>query len=186
MPAQTAAAPPRTGTALVVYATTEGHTAKVAHFVADVFARRGFKVDLYNAGDLPRRFTAAGYDRIVLAGSLHAGRHQRALATFIGKHAADLEKTHGMFVSVSLAAAGDKSEQKEARAIAWKFIGETGWKPTAVLCVAGALRFSQYDFFRRWMMTRIARDHGLDPDGKQDLEFTDWPVLEKAVLKFAG
>lgn len=176
----------RKGTALVIYATTEGHTAKIGHFVADVMARSGLKVDLYNAADLPKRFTAAGYDRIVLAGSLHAGHHQRAIAAFAAKHAEALERTHTMFISVSLAAAGDKAEKKEALALAWKFVNETAWKPTVVLSVAGALRFSQYDFFRRWMMTRIAREHGIEPKPGEDIEFTDWRSLETAVGRFIG
>jgi menaquinone-dependent protoporphyrinogen oxidase len=176
----------RKGSALVVYATTEGHTAKIGHFVADLIARCGLKVDLYNAADLPKRFTAAGYDRIVVAASLHAGRHQRAIETFVRKHAGVLDRTHAMFLSVSLSAGGEKHERKEALSLAWKFVGETGWKPTVVLSVAGALRFSQYDFFRRWIMTRIARDHGLTPDPGKDMEFTDWAALETAVGKFIG
>ena len=176
----------RKGAALVVYATTEGHTAKVGHFVANLIAEAGFKVDVYNAADLPRRFTATGYDRIVVAASLHAGRHQHAIAAFLRKQAANLAKARGLFISVSLAAAGDAAEKKDALALARKFVAGTSWNPGVILSVAGALKFTEYDFFRRWIMKRIARDHGIAADGVADLEFTDWPALERAVLKFVN
>lgn len=176
----------RKGSALIVYATTEGHTAKIAHFVADLMSQRGITVDLYNAADLPKRFSGAGYDRIFLAGSVHAGRYQEALAKFVNRHAEALNKTHSLFISVSLTAAGDKDEQKDALSLAWKFVSGADWKPTVVLSIAGALRFSQYDFFRRWMVKRVADDRGLKVAGKDDIEFTDWKALERAVVRFVS
>lgn len=177
---------PRGRSALILYATTEGQTAKIAHFVSNLLAKRGVKIDLHDTADMPPRFRPDGYDRIFLAGSVHAGRHQRALEAFVRKHAEALDKTHTMFISVSLAAAGDKTERKEALALAWKFVDSLGWKPTVVLTVAGALRFTQYDFFRRWIMSRLAREKGLETNGVEDMEFTDWPALERAAVKFMG
>jgi menaquinone-dependent protoporphyrinogen oxidase len=45
--------------------------------------------------------------------------------------------------------------------------------------VAGAFRFSEYDFFRAWAMRRIAaeRDETIDTDC--DKECTDWSALAR-------
>ncbi|MGZ8407278.1 MAG: flavodoxin domain-containing protein, partial [Caulobacteraceae bacterium] len=63
---------------------------------------------------------------------------------------------------------------------------ETGWKPAAVHHVAGAFRFTQYDFFKRMMMKKIAREKGVNVDAKHDLELTDWDDLVRFVDGFAG
>jgi menaquinone-dependent protoporphyrinogen oxidase len=176
----------RRGTVLIIYATTEGHTAKIGHYLAEVIAKRGLNVDLYNSADLPKRFTVTGYDRIFVAGSVHAGQYQDALARFAKKHIATLNKTHTMFVSVSLSAAGGKDEKEEARVCAWKFVTAVGWEPTVVLSVAGALRFTQYDFLRSWMAKRVAAGRRLKASGTDDVEFTNWEALERAAGRFVS
>lgn len=76
---------------------------------------------------------------------------------------------------LSLAAAipGDE-HQEEARRYVDEFLAETGWRPDRTLCVAGALLFTQYDFFKRLIMKLIARHEGVDTDAKVDHEYTDW------------
>lgn len=44
--------------------------------------------------------------------------------------------------------------------------------------------FSQYDFFKRWIMRRIAREKGTPSDTSQDYEFTDWLALDGFVDDF--
>ena len=56
-----------------------------------------------------------------------------------------------------------------------------GYDPDRVAQVAGAFRFTEYDFFRSWAMRYIAaiKDQEIDPHG--DTELTDWPGLRRTV-----
>jgi menaquinone-dependent protoporphyrinogen oxidase len=64
------------------------------------------------------------------------------------------------------------------------FSAETGWTPQAVCYAAGALRFSQYDFFKTLAARRVAKERGVAPDAKGDYEFTDWVALTRFVDEF--
>ena len=61
---------------------------------------------------------------------------------------------------------------------------ESGWKPAMIHHAAGALRFTQYDFFKRWMMKRIASHENAPTDTSRDHEFTDWTALASFTTDF--
>ncbi len=67
-----------------------------------------------------------------------------------------------------------------------KFLDETGWRPTAVQPVAGALLYTQYGRVLKWMMRRIARNAGGDTDTSVDHVYTDWEALGDFVREFLG
>ena len=63
-----------------------------------------------------------------------------------------------------------------------RFTDEIGWQPSVTVHVAGALRMSEYDFFKAWIMGRIAADRGEPIGRKEDREYTDWEALRGGVL----
>ncbi|WP_371036711.1 flavodoxin domain-containing protein [Rhodosalinus sp. FB01] len=166
---------------LIVYATTEGQTRKIARFCADRLSQSGHSVELLPAAD------AEGIDwpRIagaILAGSVHMGRVQEGLERFAAAHAVDLGARPSLFLQVSLAAAGDDPEERaDIERIAGDFCARTGWQPDRTLQVAGAFRFTQYDFFRRWAMRWIASQKGERIRPGEDREYTDWTELADAL-----
>ena len=159
---------------LVGYATGEGQTRKIARFVADHLTAHGASVELLaleEAADMDLdRFDAA-----ILAGSVHVGGYQRALENFAKTHALALAGLDDLFLSVSLTAAGDDPEDWEGlEKIVEGLKTMTGWNPDRVEHVAGAFRFTEYNFLEKIMMRRIAikRDPGVDTT--VDTEYTDW------------
>ena len=56
----------------------------------------------------------------------------------------------------------------------------------AILPVAGALAYSQYNFLVKLVMKGIARRAGAPTDTSRDYEFTDWPAVDAFVLAHAG
>jgi menaquinone-dependent protoporphyrinogen oxidase len=102
-----------------------------------------------------------------------------------------LQRLGGAFVSVTLSEAGAEDvrapieRRQQAAADVQRmidvFIEETGWQPGHTLAVAGALAYSQYNMFIRFVMRRIARKQGAPTDTARDYEFTDWPVLDRFV-----
>ena len=166
---------------LVLYATTDGQTRKIARHVADGLADKGHGVELLEARD-GEGLELARFDRAILAGSLHAGGYQAALASFARSHAAALNAMPTLFLAVSLSAAGDDAEDWAGlRKCLDEFHSETGWTPTHSAHVAGAFRFSEYGFFRAWVMKRIAAQKDASVDPHQDREYTDWAALDAEV-----
>lgn len=162
---------------LIAYATTDGQTRKVARFAADHLAKTGHSVELLNVEDT-QGLDLARFDGAVLAGSLHAGGYQKSLTRFIKDEHAVLASLPTLFLAVSLSAAGNDAEDWAGlRRCLADFEAETGWTPGRVEHVAGAFRFSEYDFFRAWAMRRIADQKGETVEAGKDKEYTDWAAL---------
>ena len=170
---------------LVVYGTTEGQTRKIADFMANRLRDRGSEVSLIDSIDIPKDLDVDGFDAVVAAGSVHNGRHQAALFQFARDRRASLRAKPTAFVSVSLSMASDAKEDRlDAAACVDRFTEAAEWTPTVTHLVAGAIRYSQYDFFKSWMLRMIASTKGASTDTSKDHEFTDWQDLEAFVDAF--
>ncbi|MEZ5931719.1 MAG: flavodoxin domain-containing protein [Alphaproteobacteria bacterium] len=164
---------------LIVYGTTEGQTRKIAGFIADQLQAGGEDATLIDSTDVPKDFDMNAFDAVIAAGSLHNGRHQASLFQFVRDHLDTFQAMPSAFVSVSLSmASDDKEDRLDAEDCANRFLDETEWTPTVTHLVAGALRYTQYDFFKRWILKMIASAKGASTDTSRDHEFTDWADLK--------
>ena len=168
-------------TVLITYATTEGQTRKIARFCADRLIAQGHSVELLplvDLGDDDEGIDMSRFDAAILAGSVHGGRLQPQLARFAARHAAALNARPSLFLVVSLSAAGnDPDERADLARIAAEFAENAAWTPGNVVHVAGAFRFTQYDFFKALAMRWIAHSKGEAVTPHTDKEYTDWTAL---------
>lgn len=169
---------------LIAHASTDGQTRKIARFAADCLSDLGPTVELLNVVDAEgldlTRFAA-----VVLAASLHAGGFQKAMIDFAEARAGTLNAMPTLFLPVSLSAAGDDPEDwKGLRDCVSRFLAQTGWHPGRTEHVAGAFRFTEYDFFRAWAMRRIAAAKGEEVDPHADKEYTDWSALARLLTEW--
>lgn len=163
---------------LTAYATTEGQTQKVARFCADQLTDSGHSVELLNLAD-DGEIDILRFDAVILAGSIHIGHYQKSLETFAAANLRDLKQRNTLFLSVSLAAAGNEKEDRMGLEHCIDvFTKATGWVPNRIEHIAGAFRFTSYDFFRYWAMRWIASQRDDEPvDPHKDKEYTDWDGL---------
>ena len=113
-------------------------------------------------------------------------RYQPRLVDYAHAHHAVLNAERSAFISVSLSAAGqnphDWAGLEDCLA---RFERETLWTPAAVHQAAGAIRNSQYDFFKRLALKHIAAQRGHRTNGSKDYDLTDYEALSRFVLDFA-
>jgi menaquinone-dependent protoporphyrinogen oxidase len=170
---------------LVAYASTEGQTRKVAEFIAERVRRRGHRVDLVDAATPAAQQVVPTYLAAIVGGSVHQHRHQSALLHFIKDNRAWLGAMPLALFSVSMAAAQDDMDSRlEARRMLDEFADDCDLKPMAVRCIAGALKFTQYDYLKRQLMRLIARQRGQSTDTTKDIEYTDWSDVDLFVDEF--
>ena len=176
---------PRLPHVLVLYGTTEGHSAKVADAVADTLRGEGLKVDV---GDVTGKAPdAESYDGAVIVASVHAGEYRAEVLDWTRRHARALNALPTAFVSVSLGEVQDDPKvRQELQAIRARFLEKTGWKPATTLPIAGALMYSRYSLLTRLMMKRIAAQAGGDSDTDRDYDYTDWKALARFTRRFAA
>lgn len=171
---------------LLLYGTTEGQTRKVAGVVADRLAQMGHQTLLVNAIDATADADPQRFDSVIIAASLHAGHYQSAVVHFVRKYLASINARPNAFLSVSLAAASDDEDDALGldRCVI-DFSQQTGWNPQHIHHVAGAFRYTSYDFLKRWAMKYIAHRKGAPTDTSKDHELTDWADLEQFVDCFS-
>jgi menaquinone-dependent protoporphyrinogen oxidase len=170
---------------LVVYGTTDGHTAKVADAIADTLRSGGAVVDVHQIGRT--RCPPDGYDGVVVASPVRGGRYLKPVRRWVQAHAATLNSRPTGFVSVCLGILQhDAAVDRELKTIVDRFLGETGWQPAVVKQVAGALPYTRYNWFIRRVMKRIAAKAGGDTDTARDYEYTDWRDLRDFAAHFGG
>ena len=168
---------------LVVYGTTEGHTAKVAGAISETLHRNGAEVDV-RAADDPAP-APDGYDAVIVAASVHAGRYQKSVQKWVRAHAATLSRKPAAFISVCLGVLQhDAKVQRDLQTIVEQFVASTGWRPSVVKFVAGALPYTKYGWLRRLVMKRIVAKAGGDTDTHRDYEYTDWNDLRHFTADF--
>jgi menaquinone-dependent protoporphyrinogen oxidase len=170
---------------LVHYATTHGHTEKIATALGEALGGEGVDVSLVRASD-DTGPDPAEFDGVIVAGSLHAGKHQAELARWATDHSEALDGRPTLFVSVSLTAAEDEPEAQEAtQRCIQEFIEETGWRPGRTAAVAGALQYREYDVFVRTLMRLKMKQGGHPTDSSHDYDYTDWDAVERLGRDFA-
>jgi menaquinone-dependent protoporphyrinogen oxidase len=170
---------------LVVYGTTEGQTRKIAEFIADALKARGVVVDLVDSAGEGAALVRPDYAAAIVCGSLHQHSYQASLLRFVKDNRDWLVGVPAAFVAVSLTAVlKDDESRDELRQAVNAFCRQTGWTPAITRHVAGALRYSQYDYFKRLIMKLIARQQGGDTDTSHDHEYTDWDDLARFVEEF--
>ena len=170
---------------LVMYATTEGQTRKIAFALSETLRAANLDVDVVNAGG---RFDPLpeDYHGVIVAAPVRAGRYPKDIRGWVRRHAEALGTRPTAFVSVCLSVL-DKSPKAIAaiETMLQQFFEETRWRPTVTKVVAGALPYTRYNWITRWIMRRIvAKAHG-DTDTSRDYEYTDWNDVRQFAHGFA-
>lgn len=166
---------------LVIYGTTEGQAKKISEFVSRQIETTGSKVDCVNSVNKLDGLRIAEFDAVIIVGSVHQKIHQESLSNFVIAHREQLKKIPTLMISVSLSVAFSNG-QAEAKGYIDKFIEYTGFTPGTVSLVAGALRYSEYDYFMTQVVEHVVLATHENIQG--DREFTDWKQLGKDVDTF--
>ncbi|MEJ2667663.1 MAG: flavodoxin domain-containing protein [Deinococcales bacterium] len=169
---------------LIVHASREGQTMRIAERLADTLRQGGNEVRLAAAEPFPG---VGGVDGVIVAASVHLGRHPRSLARAVRAHRTVLEHLPSAFLSVCLAAAcGDPLHRAEADGYLDDFVRRTGWQPDMAASVAGALRFSRYGYLKARFVRAMSRRERLTSELGVDREFTDWNEVRRFAEAFGA
>ena len=158
--------------ALVVYASVEGQTARIAERIAARLRSFGHRVDLAPAGG---ECDLSSYAGVIVGASVHYGHHPAWLASFLRKNRVAAARKSAFF-SVSLSA-----NQRYAE----RFLGRADWAPQFTAVFAGALRYSKYGPIKRFVIRAFAAIAGHDTDTSRDYDYTDWQAVDRFAAAFS-
>jgi menaquinone-dependent protoporphyrinogen oxidase len=171
---------------LILFGTTDGHTRKVANAVAEDLKALGATAEIVDARKVPKTVRPDGYDAILVAASVHAGGFQGSVRRWVRRNAAELNSKHTGFLPVCLGVLEKRPQaHSDLERIRDRFLKQTSWHPETTHFVAGALPYTRYGFFKKWVMKRISAKAGGGTDTSRDYEYTDWAELNRFVSDFA-
>jgi menaquinone-dependent protoporphyrinogen oxidase len=172
---------------LLVYASTHGHTSKIAARIADILERDGVDVDVRKAERGGEDPCPRDYDAVIVGASIHAGHHQPEIVDWARRHHTSLALHPSAFFSVCLTAADDTDESRDAtRRYIDEFVEATGWTPDRAITFAGALQYREYDFVTRLVIRVMMHKGGHPTDTSHDHDFTDWEAVERFARECAA
>jgi len=168
----------------VIFASVEGHTAKIAKTIAKQLEEASVDTELVDLGQ-PGLSAFGDYDGAILAAPIHVGKYPDTFESFVKDWKSALVGMPTALISVSLSIASpNENEREESEHYPDGLEKRTGWKVDRVHHAAGAIKYAEYDFFKRFMMRRISRLEGGPTDTSVDHEFTDWDALSEFVSGF--
>ena len=172
----------------VLYATTDGQTRRIAERLVSALWAHELTSDAFEVAS--QEAAAIDWTRVrgvVVGASVHIQRHQPRAHWFVAEHLEELRRVPSAFFSVSLRAASwNDDERAAARRIAEAFADHEGWKPSMVATFAGRLAYTQYGFFTRRLVRRMARKEGVPADMTRDYELTNWTKVDRLALALAA
>lgn len=172
---------------LLVYATREGQTGKVAARIAKHLENLGHDVALVNAYDTGEtgKLNLGAFDLLVFGASMHAGGLEHELVAFITSHKEQIgQQSRSLFVVLLSAATKDPEMHADSLADAHRKVSDQ-----LLVCfddmefIAGALTYSKYSWPLKWLMKRIAKQAGEGTDVSQDYEYTNWEQVERYAMR---
>jgi menaquinone-dependent protoporphyrinogen oxidase len=163
---------------LIVYASSYGQTAKIAAYLATRLEAQGCQVVVANARDVAPPPDA--FDGVIVGASVIARGHQPSVRAYIAHNVAKLNEAASAFFSVT-ASAGSIHERSRAAArdLRDAFLDRVGWRPALRESIAGAVKFTHYNFLLRWYMKRASAMNGGATDTSRDHEYTDWAQVDR-------
>jgi len=165
---------------LIVYATREGQTERIARRIAQTITSEGHTAELLDTDRRAGSVDLSRFGRVVIGGPIHVQGYPRSIVRFARSHLEELRHMPNAFFSVGLAIASRTSDGRgQTLEVVEKFVKKTGWRPGHVELIAGALPYSKYNFLVRFVMRRIAAAEGGDTDTSRDYEYTDWDAVQR-------
>lgn len=171
---------------LIVHASIDGQTARIAEHMARLLRRGGHEVTLRGAEAIEVLWETETHDAVIVGGAVRYGHHAPALEQMVRDRLADLASRPGAFFSVCLSAGGPAARPDVARGYRDEFLQRTGWHPALAASFAGALRYPRYNPFVRFMMRLIVGAAGGETDTSREYEYTDWDAVERFAEAFAA
>jgi menaquinone-dependent protoporphyrinogen oxidase len=170
---------------LILYATTEGQTARIAERIAERVRLTGHRVDCREARPGQPLPDLAAFDALIVGASVHYGHHPAHLRRALRRERDALRAKPGAFFSVSLSADGPGANRAAAGRYVERFLSGARWRPGQVATFGGALRYSKYGRFKRELVRLFVRVAGGDLDASRDYEYTDWEAVARFADAFA-
>ena len=168
---------------LIFYATTDGHTKKVAEAIARDWVG---EVEVHPFEAFESFVWATDVDTVVIGASIRYGHFNRSVQQVISKYTDWLNDIQSAFFCVNLTARKPGKDDPAKSPYVQKFLRATSWMPDQLAIFAGRLAYPQYRFVDKQMIRFIMKITGGCADGKSTIEYTNWGEVKRFSKTISG
>ncbi|OIQ48440.1 MAG: protoporphyrinogen oxidase [Gammaproteobacteria bacterium MedPE] len=165
-------------TIALIYSTHDGQTLKICQRLAQRMQANDQQTSLLSLADCSA-INWQEYDQVILGASIRYGHLNKALYQFIETNKESLNQINNAFFCVNLTARKPEKNTPETNAYMKKFLTLSSWQPQKLAVFAGALLYSKYGFFDKFMIRLIMKITGGETDTSKDIEYTDWDKVDQ-------
>ncbi len=172
---------------LILYATSEGQTAKIAGEMVNHLREMGVGATRKDLESWPGIYEASDFDAIIIGASVHFHQYPKEIVAWIETNLETLQNRPNAFYSVSLSEA-ETSDDGNARVEDYltRLIDHTSWQPDYVASFAGAMRYNELNGVRQRVGQFVSWRTGGETDVTQDNEYTEWEHVRMFSAEFAN
>lgn len=163
---------------VIIFSTTDGHTAKISRLLQEVVEQEGHQVTLISIADCGN-LDLRPFDKIVIGASIRYGTHGPLVTAFINRNRALLDSRPNAFFSVNVVARKPEKSRPEANPYLQKFLKRIAWRPKQLAVIAGRIDYPSYGWLDRTMIRMIMWMTKGPTDPKAVIEFTDWQQVKE-------
>ena len=171
---------------LIIQHSRDGQAARIASRIARVLEASGHRAEILPATTPSLAADIVDSDVVLLGAGVRYGRHGGEFERMVRRHRERLVGRPNAFFSVSLSMAGDTPNRDEADRYVKRLVERTGWHPDRTVLFAGALRYTAYNPWIRWMMKQISAKTGHSTDTTRDHDYTDWSAVDRFAREIAA
>lgn len=171
----------------IIFSSTYGQTRKIVQVIYNRLAIvRDFDVSWIEISkNNPNPSLEKDTDVVIIGAPIYAGRFPRPLLKWVRNHRKEIEKMKSAFFSVSLNAADPRPESQSMNQILLaSFVEKTNWDPDQMHFFAGALAYTRYPWWKRYLMKRISAAAKGPVDTTRDFELTNWSQVANFTESF--
>jgi len=184
---------------LIVYGTREGQTRKIGEYIAKELKTLGHDITLvdseaelengaHNVTMNGHNVDPRTYDATVVGGSVHMSYFPKNLIGWVGHHGPHMSQQPSAFFSVCLGINDKSNNAQKSREyeekLVTEFLKQSRWEPRFYDIFAGALQYTQYNWFMQRVMRYISGHSGGDTDMNKDYEYTNWDQVRDFAHRF--
>jgi menaquinone-dependent protoporphyrinogen oxidase len=165
---------------LVLHASKNGQTRKIATRLAERLRRIGNVVYLYDAEHPPTPELLAKIDAVLIGSWVRGGQHMPPVRRFVMQHHELLSRVPSALFSVGLLqlSTREKSRRRAAENVTL-FLNATHWRPRLAVMFGGAIPYSHFGWLSRHIEHMIWMREGLETDIAEDREYTRWDEVDR-------
>jgi len=133
----------------IVYASSHGTTEKIVGIIAEKL--QGDEISIFNLKK-QKNISIEGFDKVIIGGSIHAGKMQKSVQEFVGKNNETLKsKTLGLFVCGM-----EPNPEKQTKELESAYPAGLRQKAKISAFMGGEFLFEKMNFIQKMIIKRIA------------------------------